>query len=821
MRFGPETMILSVPLKNFSVVAEETKREFVFGTPMGMTAFAVLMCAATVLILFFYGRDLRTKTTKQKIVLWGLRLLGLLCLATLLLEPTMAWKRTHREEASVIVLLDASGSMGLTDKELNPDTRFEMAKRHNLLTDDQLRDAQSGKPRSDILTAQQNKEVDGLTRMATVIDFLQWQSGEFPKRLGDQLRIKWLRFGAAVEEISPSALLGNPARTDNVILEANRGGAATDISAALGSVEKSSATERVVGAVLITDGDWNSGSDPLIAASKLQSAGVPVFCLGVGNPNEVRDIEIVDVKAKKSVYLRDTVAVGVELKWSGYEEKSVAVVLRQSGAVLQEKRTELKKGAKSETVSLQFVPQQVGVVVCTVEALPEPDEVRTDNNRKTFEVEVTRAKKKVLLVEKFPRWEWRFLKNAIFLDPDFDLTCLLLNGMGRPSEGEMYITSFPSTKKELYEFEVIIFGDVPASDFTPQQLELVASYVEEMGAPFIMIAGDEYAPWSYGGTAIEKLLPLFLDASPKGKTGVLFDKGFNLELTADGWDSPIMQLSDVPEDNSRVWMDMPPSYWCASVERAKAGATVLAVHPLLTNSYGKLPLVATQHYGNGKTLLIGLDSTWRWRLGHGDIVHYRFWGNVLRWMVAAPLEGKGKYVTLSSDKEKYQVGETATVYAKVVDKEYFPLSKGEVFVEVTDTYGRSERQPMELTDEKKGMYQLKYPIRASGVYRLQSAVPSLGEEGFQAAIKISGESVSLEQNSLQMNRKVLERIAAKAGGAFHTMETASSIPEQIPYSEREMTDVKMQGLWDSSYAIIAFVGIMTLEWILRKKKGYV
>jgi uncharacterized membrane protein len=809
----------SVWCNNFSLVAERQNGGLVIGTPMGLVMFVVLMTIAAIAVLFFYGQDLRTKQVKHRVMLWGLRVLGLACLAMVLLEPTMAWKRTVREEASIAVLLDASASMGLTDKLRDPKTRFAMAKLHDMLTDDQLQQALSGKPEDQILTEQQSKQVDGLTRMAVALDLLRSREGDLLRRLATRFNVKALRFGLDVAEMS--SVSAGPAPDKRIVMEEDKGGARTDISVALKAVEKLTASERVVGTLLITDGDWNSGGDPQIAAEKLGAEGIPVFCVGMGNPDQVRDIEVADVKVKKSVYLKDTVAVAAEVKWSGYEDVTIAIALRQGEEVLQEKKLELKKGARLETVGLQFVPKQVGVVSCTVEVPPLADEVRSDNNRKSFEVEVTRTKKKVLVVEKFPRWEWRFLKNAIDRDPDFDLTCLLFNGMGRPSEGDMYITSFPTTKKELYEFEVIIFGDVPATEFAPQQLELIASYVEEKGAPFIMIAGERYAPWSYAGTPIEKLLPVLLDTGPNGKTGVYFDNGFNVELTAEGWDSPVMQLSDVLEENNKVWMEMPPSYWCASVERARAGATVLAVHPFLSNKYGKLPLIATQHYGNGKTMIVNVDSTWRWRLEHGDIVHYRFWGNVLRWMVAAPLEGKGKYVTLSSDKERYQVGESATIHAKVLDKEYYPFSKGQVFVEVADTFGRSERLAMELTDAKKGLYQARYPIRASGAYVLQSAVPSLGDEGFQAAIKIFGEEVSLERNSLQMNKEVLERIAAKTGGKFHTIETAAAIPDEIPWVGRESSEVKLKSLWDSYYAIAAFLGIMTLEWVLRKRKGYV
>ena len=371
-----EKMSWSILHQSFGPAAGEGKGEFVLGTPMGTVAFVVVMGLAALAVLFFYGRDLKTKSARWKVLLWGLRVLGLACLAIVLLEPTMAWRKRFREEASVVVLLDASASMHLKDKLKNPETRFAIARRHDLLTDDQLQQAESAKPKEEILTAQQNKEVDGLTRMTVVMDFLRWEEGSFLKKLGENLRVKTLEFAGDVKELSGGRVSGagrvpSKPQTPNPKSQGDEESAVTDISMALREVEKLSAGERVVAAVLVTDGDWNSGGDPLVAAARLAAEGIPVFCVGVGNPDEVRDIEVADLKVKKSVYLKDSVAVAAEVKWSGYEEKSVAVVLRRGEEVLQEKKLDLKKGSRSQTVGLQFVPKEVGILVCTVEVAPE------------------------------------------------------------------------------------------------------------------------------------------------------------------------------------------------------------------------------------------------------------------------------------------------------------------------------------------------------------------------------------------------------------------------------------------------------------------
>jgi hypothetical protein len=292
-------------------------------------------------------------------------------------------------------------------------------------------------------------------------------------------------------------------------------------------------------------------------------------------------------------------------------------------------------------------------------------------------------------------------------------------------------------------------------------------------------------------------------------------------MTAAGWQHPIFTLENDREANDRVWAEMPPSYWFAACERAKAGATVLAVHPVLSNHYGKLPLVVTQHYGAGKVLLLNIDSTWRWRYDYGDVYHYRFWGNILRWLIATPLEGESKYVRISTDKEKYRQGELVTVTARVVDKDYYPFSSGPVFVEVTDPFASPERLQLELQDTKNGLYEGRFTASAGGSWLLQSVVPDLGEEGTQAALKIEVEAEELEARSLQMRADLLGDIAQITGGRFHMLDTAAAIPEELKQLDATSSHTDRWGLWDTFLVIVCFAAFITGEWILRKRKGYV
>ena len=80
--------------------------------------------------------------------------------------------------------------------------------------------------------------------------------------------------------------------------------------------------------------------------------------------------------------------------------------------------------------------------------------------------------------------------------------------------------------------------------------------------------------------------------------------------------------------------------------RAKAGSDVLCVHKDASNEFGRLPLLVTRTFGAGKVLFMGTDGAWRWRKGVEDKYHYRFWGQVVRWMAYQRNMAKGETMRL-------------------------------------------------------------------------------------------------------------------------------------------------------------------------------
>ena len=74
-----------------------------------------------------------------------------------------------------------------------------------------------------------------------------------------------------------------------------------------------------------------------------------------------------------------------------------------------------------------------------------PTRSSADNNTLTAPIAIREEKLRVLVVESYPRWEYRYLRNALSRDPGVEVSCLLFHpGLSKPGGGNKdYIKQFP------------------------------------------------------------------------------------------------------------------------------------------------------------------------------------------------------------------------------------------------------------------------------------------------------------------------------------------------------------------------------------------
>lgn len=526
------------------------------------------------------------------------------------------------------------------------------------------------------------------------------------------------------------------------------------------------------------------------------------------------DVILSEVKCKKRIFLGDAAVAEVTFKSSGFQGKEVPMILKHNNEKIAQKSVVLKGGLKLQKEKFVFLPEKPQELDLSISIPFQEGETTEENNIKKFTLKVVEEKMKVLLVEDGSRWEYRFLKNVLERDPNVKLNCVLYHG-DKTAKGDIFLSNLPG-RKELSKYDVVILGDVNSSRFTAEELKEIVLLVEEKGTALIIIAGKENSPYSFRETALEKIMPVAL--KKEASSGHFSKSPFMPELTLEGKDHLMLRLTLDRMKNIKHWKSLSGGYWCADVEKVKRGASVLAVHPYLNNVYGKLPIIVTQRRGSGKVLFMGMDSTWRWREGVGDKYHYRFWGQVIRWLVRSRLMGDSPYVKMTLNREQYSLGDKVYIEAYVMDKDFFPMEDGDVYV-VVSSAEKEEKIRLKAHPADVGIYRGEFLPRESGRYNINAMVPSLDEEAATTELQFDVEVGSAEVESVSPDHEVLGKIARITGGKFYTTSDMDKLMEDISSALQEKRLIVEYELWDSLPFLMVFVILITMEWILRKKWG--
>jgi hypothetical protein len=577
--------------------------------------------------------------------------------------------------------------------------------------------------------------------------------------------------------------------------------------------------KNLIGVVLISDGDWNEGPPPVQAATKLRLKGVPVFSVPVGSSTRLPDVELLSLGAPTFGVVGKAVRIPFTIESTLPREYLTTVSLKTSDG--DEVTEEVRIAPMGRTTgSVLWKPTRIGDVTLTLDVPKHPEEAFADNNRLTAPIAIRQEKLRVLVVESVPRWEYRYLRNALSRDPGVDVRCLLFHpGLTKVGGGNKdYIKEFPSGRDELSKFDVVFLGDVGLEDgqLTAEQCRLLKGLVEQQASGLVFMPGWQGRQFSLLETALGDLYPVVMDESQPGGWGARTPGHF--ELTELGRRSLLTNLADTQDNNLEVWEDLPGFQWYAPVVRAKGGSEVLAVHKDMTNKHGRLPLLVTRTFGAGKVLFMGTDGAWRWRKGVEDKYHYRFWGQVVRWMAYQRNMVKGETMRLYYSPDQPQVRQTVALHANVMERNGEPLSKGDVTARITAPSGKTETVRFTSTGEEWGVFQARFTANEPGKH----AVTLLCKQtGAKLATSVFVQGGIDERVGRPARPEVMEEIARVTHGKMLAVGKMDQLLQALANLPEPPPSVRRLQLW--SHPAVAGVAVFLLGvfWVGRKIIGLI
>ena len=229
---------------------------------------------------------------------------------------------------------------------------------------------------------------------------------------------------------------------------------------------------------------------------------------------------------------------------------------------------------------------------------------------------------------------------------------------------------------------------------------------------------------------------------------------YALQLTAEGKADPLMVLADEPRENVLRWEKMPTLAGYSRVQRAKAGATVLAVHPTDRNDFGNRILIATHNYNAGRVMVFTPVSSWNWQmhLSHEDDSHQRFWRQTAKWLTTVQKDR----LKLDIPKTSYALKEAVIINATAYDHEFELTNQAKIRAIITDENGRKRELSLEQVLGQAGLYTARFIPPRRGEYRV-TLVGTLGGKslGEQSGLFEVAESYA-EFTNAELNAQLLQ-----------------------------------------------------------------
>jgi hypothetical protein len=864
-----------------------------WGELAGPLQVALLLLIALVpvgLVLWLYRYELRLVARSSAAALLLLRLVVLfLLLFLVLLQPVVGRDVSTPLPGRVLVAVDRSDSIDVADPQRPAADKLRLARALRLTAgvpdaqlDDWLRQYEKGGPQwgpgdDDKRQAHDKllQQVDELTRSQVARRVLGADGVHLLDALAVRHKVDLVGFAQDAWDVRPDQLdelfrqLRGPAGEKDRPPEGAKepgpdaprppanASAYTDLRLPLEQGLKRSGEDqgKILGVVVLTDGQHNWGPSPVKKALELGEHQVPVYPVALGSRRPPPDVALVDVKAPPAAFKDVDVGVDARFKISGLPAQDVVVELQRPGQPPLEEHIKHDGTDRYYSVHFQVRLDKAGAQALTVAARPVGGEIRTDNNGRPVVINVADDKARVLLIDGEARWEFHYLQSALLRDRTMDVHSVVFSQprLGKISEEELQKVGNPSLalppdQDSLAPYDCIILGDV-----TPEQLPAadrlrLEKYVADRGGTLVLLAGKRAMPLAYAGNDRaagadeDPLLRLLPVEQPRAVTPA---DGFHVTLTEEGKLTTFLQMDPAPDQSLGRWAGFPPHGW-GVVGKAKPGAVTLATVP--DDAAGKddrkagerekeRGLIVRQHYGFGRVLFVGLDSTWRWRYKVGDTYHHRFWGQAIRWAASdKPLVAGNDYLRFGTQEPVFRQGQEVEVDVRLAEQTgpLGPDALAGARVLRQGEGGAGEQAvalvPLKRREAQPRVLEGKVRDLLPGRYELELAIPELadkltappGPDGKPAKLRASFTVTAPEGEEmveLATNWPLLEELAAKSGGKVFTAETAPELVDLLTRQTAVHVEHHEFRLWQWWVTLVAFLVLLTLEWVARKMAG--
>lgn len=546
----------------------------------------------------------------------------------------------------------------------------------------------------------------------------------------------------------------------------------TDISQLLSEADNSYANQNIGALIIISDGIINRGYTNTDIAGKFK---FPVYTVALGDTTLKKDLLLKKVNHNQVVYFGNKFPVETIIQALKLKGKEATVSIYKDG--VKKSGQLLKINNDNFTQNLNFVLEadKPGVQKYRVVISSISEEINPDNNAMDFIVDVIDTREKILLLSEAPHPDLAAIKESLEASHTYEVETSAAFDFNKP----------------LKPYSLVILHSLSVN-----HLSLI-NELNNNNQPYLLInpKANENLPG----------LKISSNYNKQNETEPVYNKNFSLFTISDELKNYIKEL---PAINTQFG-----NY------NTSSGANSL-IFQKIGMVETENPVILFNDNSGRKTGIIAGDGIWRWKFrDYADHNNHTLFNELILKTV--------QYLSVKADKSFFRLvtkkiiteNENIEFTAEVYNQSYQPITDPDVSVILTDSAGKQ----FNYTMSKNGSsYYLNCGLFPTGEYSYKATV-KVNNNVFTKSGNITIKAIVAEKINTVANHALLYQLAKQSGGKLFYKNQLDQLAKDLENNELikpvTYTQKLLSDLIDLKWIFFLILGLLSIEWLLRKRSG--
>lgn len=559
----------------------------------------------------------------------------------------------------------------------------------------------------------------------------------------------------------------------------NFNASSTDLDNLLKGVYNQYYNRNLGGIVLISDGNYNRGANPVYTGEKFKF--VPIYTIGVGDTIQKKDALINAVVSNDIAFLGNQFPIEVSVAGHKIVGERSQLSISRDGKVLVKEEIVFTE-ADYDLLKFNFIldADKIGFNEFVIEVKPLSNESNYQNNYRSIYIEVLDARSKVLLLANGPHPDLGAIKNTLVQDKNLEV--VTKRKLDNPNEIKAY--------------DLIIWHE-PEKGFSDELLNQIKTHNKSVW----FIIGPNTT------SNVLRRLPIGV-ASNVGRQSDEVQAAYNDQFTR-------FEFSQKAKERIAEFPPLVTHYGELSLNKNADVFLYQRIGPVKK----KDPLFFFVTENNQKYGVTYGEGLWRWRLAD-------YMRNQNHLVFDEIVNKTVQYLMVNANSSKLRVTLPKT------------FIEGEDVIVGASFYNESMEPITSVQIELKLMHngeELRYNFSPSGAsYSLNLGNLAAGTYDWEASTTFEGKShakkgsfvvkkVELEAMDTKSNFMLLNQLSTNSNATFHQLNSYQTLLEEIDARDDIVTvaspSTTYHKLIDYIWWFVLIILLLTTEWFIRRYSG--